>query len=70
MGVSRPRVTQLLHLLKLPDEAQEIILGLPPTANGCPITERAIRPLLALDDPQAKVEAIRGLLGDFVPAGG
>jgi len=69
MGVSRPRVTQLLHLLKLPDEAQEIILGLPPTANGCPITERALRPLLALDDPEAQLEGIRELLGNFVPAG-
>jgi len=53
--VPRPRITQLLHLLKLPDEAQEIIFDLPPIANGCPISERALRPLLALDDPAAQI---------------
>jgi len=67
MGVSRPRVTQLLHLLRLPEKAQEVILGLPPTANGCPISERAFRPLLTLDDPEARAEAIQVLLDDSIP---
>jgi hypothetical protein len=67
MGVSRPRVTQLLHLLKLPDEAQEIILGMPLTANGCPITERAIRCLLALGNREAQVKAIQERLPRFAP---
>ena len=66
MDVSRPRVTQILHLLKLPDEAQEIILDLPATANGFPFSERALRPLLALDDPEAQLEAIRELLEHLI----
>lgn len=52
-------------MLELPEEAQEIILALPPTANGCPITERALRPIMALDDGEAQQSAIRGLLGDL-----
>ncbi|MFQ5691386.1 MAG: hypothetical protein ACE5HQ_14090, partial [Gemmatimonadota bacterium] len=51
-----------------PRRNKKIILDLPPTANGCPISERALRPLLALDDPEAQLDAIRELLGDFVPA--
>jgi len=40
-----------------------MILDLPPTANGCPISERALRPLLGLDDPAAQIRAIRALMG-------
>ncbi len=68
MGVSRRRLTQLLHLLKPPDEAQEIILDLPPIANGCPLSEHSLRALLALDDPETRFQAIRELFGDFAPA--
>lgn len=39
---------------------------IPEVNTPVPATERALRPLIALDDPESQLEAIRELLGDFV----
>ena len=48
IGVTRARVTQIANLLLLAPEIQEAILGLPPVTSGRdPISERALRRIVA-----------------------
>jgi len=49
-GITRARVAQVLALLSLPPDIQERILALPESVGRPAITERALRPIVALDD--------------------
>jgi hypothetical protein len=47
--VTQPRMTQIMNLLHLAPDIQEAILQLPPTTGGRDaVTERDVRPILAL----------------------
>lgn len=49
--VTRARVTQIMNLLNLAPDIQEVILFLPPVADGRdPVTERHLRPIAAKAD--------------------
>ena len=49
--VTRARITQITNLLHLAPDIQEAILFLPPVEHGRdPITEREIRPIVAVPD--------------------
>ena len=48
LGLTRARMTQIANLILLAPQIQEAILDLPPVTNRRdPITERALRPLVA-----------------------
>ena len=62
IGVTRARVTQIANLLLLAPEIQEAILGLPPVTSGRdPISERALRRIVA--EPEWKRQRV--LWSDF-----
>ncbi len=59
-GVSRPRVTQIMKLLRLAPEIQEAILALPPGTPERLVTERKLRAIIALD-PTDQIAAFEAL---------
>jgi hypothetical protein len=65
-GLTRPRVTQLLNLLKLAPEILEAVLGLPVGTPELLVTERKLRVLAALEDHQAQLAAFQQMVGDKV----
>ncbi len=52
-GMSRPRVTQLLALLRLPSDILDRVLAAPPEFN---VTENLLRPLVHEKDPEKQRE--------------
>lgn len=59
---SRPRITQIMSLLKLSQEVRELILSLGLVEVGeCGVTERALRPLVGLS-PAEQLEAVQGMV--------
>lgn len=61
--VSRARVTQIMHMLRLAPDIQEAILTLPPTMAGDDaINERHLRPIMTLIDWEEQRQAWRQLL--------
>jgi tetratricopeptide (TPR) repeat protein len=58
LGYSRARITQVLNLLKLPEEMKRQLL----TADG--VSEFQLRPLVRISDPRAQGEAFRKLVAD------
>ena len=56
LNISRARVTQLLNLLKLAPEAIEIVSSLGDLLRSPIISERRLRPLLALNAEQQKAQ--------------
>jgi hypothetical protein len=57
IGVSRARMSQIMMLLLLTPGIQEAILDLPPVTNGRdPISERALRAIVAEPDWQRQLE--------------
>ncbi len=60
LGLTRARMTQIANLILLAPEIQEAILDLPPVTNGRdPITERALRPLVAEHNWERQLELWR-----------
>jgi len=60
-GISRPRVTQIMKLLRLAPEIQEAILALPLGTPERLVTERKPRPIVEMtsaDDQIAAFESI------------
>lgn len=60
LGLTRPRITQLLALLLLAPDLQERVLFLEAVDGEEPLTERALRPIAALpswDDQRAHAPA-------------
>jgi hypothetical protein len=49
-GITRARVTQIMALLKLAPEIQEHILAMPDSVGRPAISERALRPIAALEN--------------------
>ena len=61
-GLTRARVSQVMGLLRLAPEIQQHILSMPRTV-GCPtITERALRSITMVDDPQQQLHAFAAIL--------
>ena len=60
-GITRARVTQIMGLLRLAPEIQKYILSLPDTCHRLPITERALRTMTQLEDPEAQLRAFTSL---------
>ena len=57
LGLTRARVTQVANLLLLAPEIQEAILNLPPVTNGRdPVSERALRGIVAESDWNRQLE--------------
>ena len=51
IGITRARISQITKLLLLAPEIQEAILDLPPVTDGRdPVSERALRPIVAEPD--------------------
>jgi hypothetical protein len=48
-GITRARVTQVMGMLRLAPEIQQHILAFPQTFRGPAITERALRPITAIE---------------------
>jgi hypothetical protein len=61
-GLTRARITQILGLLRLCSEIQEAILSLPKTSRRLAITERALRPIVLLEDSRKQLEAFGQLV--------
>lgn len=53
-GLSRPRVTQIMNLLKLHPEILEAVRRMPLDAPGRWITEKQLRPLVQMDRDEQK----------------
>jgi len=60
-GISRPRVTQVMGLLRLAPEMQQHVLALPDMARRPTITERALRPIAQLEGRQQE-DAFQAML--------
>jgi len=57
LGVSRAKVTQMMHLLKLDTEIQDFILGLDETDERLKqLTERRLRELVKIKDRNMQKE--------------
>jgi hypothetical protein len=50
-GITRARVAQIMALLRLAPEIQEHILDMPEMVGRPGISERALRPIVRIDDP-------------------
>jgi hypothetical protein len=61
LGVSRARVTQVLHLLDLAPETTEAIVTLGDPLPGPIVSERTLRPLLDLP-PELQKRALQAVL--------
>jgi len=60
-GITRARVTQIMALLRLAPEIQEHILAMPETIGRPEISERALRPLARIEDPEHQLARFRSL---------
>jgi hypothetical protein len=54
-GITRARVTQIMALLRLAPEIQNHIMAMPATVRRATITERALRPISRIEDPEAQL---------------
>ena len=61
-GITRARVTQIMGLLHLAPEIREHIKTLPDMVRRPAITERALRPIALLTDPQEQISQFHSLL--------
>ena len=62
-GITRARVTQIMHLLNLAPEIQDHILNMPKSSKRPAITDRSLRPITQIDDHKEQLEAFQGLIG-------
>ena len=62
IGINPGQFARLLQLADLAPEIQQHILALPPTLGHGPITERRLRPIAKLANPQEQTILFRGLL--------
>jgi hypothetical protein len=65
-GITRARVTQVIGMLQLAPEIQQHVLSMPDAVRRPAITERALRPIAQLEDPDDQVARLRELIGDLV----
>lgn len=62
-GISRPRVTQIMKLLRLTPEIQEAILKLPIGTPERLVTERKLRPFVEMDSATDQIAAFESMTG-------
>ncbi len=60
-GIPRARVTQVMGLLRLAPEIQQQVLSLPDMVRRPAITERALRPIAQLENPQHQIAIFQRL---------
>ena len=61
-GITRARITQVMGLLRLTPDIQEHILAMPKVAHRPVLTERALRPLIQINDQLEQLEKFQDLL--------
>ena len=61
-GLSRARVTQIMHLLELPPEIQDQLLQLSDDRCSSVFTERKLQSLVHLQERQKQLAAFKELL--------
>jgi hypothetical protein len=61
-GITRARVTQIMALLRLAPEIQEQILAIPETVARPNVSERALQPIAALENPAAQKAGFQELI--------
>ena len=61
-GITRARVTQIMHLLNLAPEIQDHILNMPKCSQRPAITDRALRPITQIDNRKEQLEVFQELL--------
>jgi hypothetical protein len=62
LGVSRVRITQVMNLLKLAPEVQEQLLRLEDTKAVRFFSERRLRPLIQIEDPNRQAREFQMML--------
>jgi hypothetical protein len=62
-GTTRARVTQVMAMLRLAPEIREHILAMPESVGRPTMSERALRPITQIEDPQQQLARLRSLLG-------
>jgi len=60
-GITRARVTQIMALLRLAPEIQEHILAMPESVGRPAISERALRPVVQMEDPTGQTARFQEL---------
>lgn len=63
-GISRPRVNQIMCLVRLAHEIQQHILAMPETIHRPAISERALRSIARLEDVEDQKARFQQLLGE------
>ncbi len=63
-GVSRARITQLLNILKLPQEIRDHLDNIAKEKNPGFPTERKIREILQIKDPRAQMDKLNELVSE------
>lgn len=61
-GISRARVTQLLNLLKLPEEIQESLRNPPVPLGIASVSERCLRQIVACGDRESQLRSWQELI--------
>ena len=69
-GLSRARVTQVMNLLRLPEQVQSDLLNPPPPLQIHSISERHLRRLLSIEDDEVQLRDWLELLQKLKNAGG
>lgn len=65
LGITRARVSQIMGLLKLPEEIQRTLSGLKDQRAIRYFSERRLRPLLGIPEPVRQVEEFNRMIGQF-----
>lgn len=65
LGITRARVSQIMGLLKLPDEILRALLGLTDHRAIRYFSERRLRPLLGIPEPLRQVEEFNKMIKQF-----
>jgi hypothetical protein len=65
LGITRARVSQIMGLLKLPEEIQRVLLGLEDQQAIRFFSERRLRPLLMMPDPDKQVREFNRMLEEM-----
>ena len=61
-GITRPRVTQVMGMLRLATKIQKHILSLPDDDTGPSVTERALRPIAAITDQRDQLREFHKIM--------
>jgi len=61
-GVSRARVTQVMNLLRLPEQVQTVLLGVTTPEQIRLLSERKLRPIMACSDTRVQQRLVQELV--------